>query len=77
MPRGNVGALARRVGTPISPLNLWYGESATTAMTHSVAQDQLDGDAVEWLRHVIDERSPRPNQPFSLWKFDIADWPAQ
>ncbi len=33
----------------------WHGASATTAMTHIVIQEQLDGKLVDWLEHVTDE----------------------
>lgn len=33
----------------------WHGATATTAMTHIAIQEQLDGNAVEWLEKVTDE----------------------
>lgn len=32
----------------------WHGATPTTAMTHIAIQERLDGQAVEWLEHVID-----------------------
>ena len=32
----------------------WHGASATTAMTHIAIQEQLEGQAVDWLEHVSD-----------------------
>ena len=34
----------------------WHGATATTAMTHTAIQEQLDGRAVDWLEHVSDEQ---------------------
>ena len=34
----------------------WHGASPTTAMTHIAIQEQLDGEAVEWLEKVSDEQ---------------------
>jgi quercetin dioxygenase-like cupin family protein len=33
----------------------WHGASATTALTHIAIQEQLDGQAVDWMEHVSDE----------------------
>jgi quercetin dioxygenase-like cupin family protein len=33
----------------------WHGASATTALTHIAIQEQLDGNAVDWMEHVSDE----------------------
>jgi quercetin dioxygenase-like cupin family protein len=33
----------------------WHGASPTTAMTHIAIQEQLAGQAVEWLEQVSDE----------------------
>ncbi|ANL34594.1 cupin domain-containing protein [Rhizobium phaseoli] len=32
----------------------WHGASPTTAMTHIAIQEQLDGNAVDWMEHVTD-----------------------
>jgi len=32
----------------------WHGAAPTTAMTHVAIQEQLDGNAVEWLEKVSD-----------------------
>ena len=34
----------------------WHGATATTAVTHTAIQEQLDGKAVEWMEHVNDEQ---------------------
>ena len=34
----------------------WHGATATTAMTHIVIQEQLDGKAVDWMEKVSDEQ---------------------
>ena len=34
----------------------WHGASPTTAMTHIAVQEQLDGNAVEWMEKVSDEQ---------------------
>jgi quercetin dioxygenase-like cupin family protein len=34
----------------------WHGASPTTALTHTAIQEQLDGQAVEWLEQVSDEQ---------------------
>jgi quercetin dioxygenase-like cupin family protein len=34
----------------------WHGASPTTAMTHIAIQEQLDGNAVEWMEKVSDEQ---------------------
>lgn len=33
----------------------WHGATATTAMSHIALQENLDGNAVEWLEQVNDE----------------------
>jgi hypothetical protein len=35
---------------------LWKALAATTAMTHIVIQEHLDGNAVEWMEKVSDEQ---------------------
>ena len=32
----------------------WHGATATTAVTHIAIQEKLDGNAVDWLKHVAD-----------------------
>lgn len=34
----------------------WHGATATTAMTHTAIQEQLDGKAVDWLEQVSDQQ---------------------
>jgi quercetin dioxygenase-like cupin family protein len=34
----------------------WHGATPTTAMTHIAIQEQVDGQAVEWLEKVSDEQ---------------------
>ncbi|MBD1905692.1 cupin domain-containing protein [Funiculus sociatus GB2-A5] len=34
----------------------WYGATATTAMTHTAIQEQLDGTPVNWMEQVSDEQ---------------------
>jgi len=34
----------------------WHGAAATTAVTHTAIQEQLDGRAVDWMEHVSDEQ---------------------
>ena len=34
----------------------WHGATATTAMTHSAIQEQLDGKVVDWMEQVSDEQ---------------------
>jgi quercetin dioxygenase-like cupin family protein len=34
----------------------WHGATATTAMTHIAIQEQLDGQAADWLEKVSDEQ---------------------
>ena len=34
----------------------WHGASPTTAMTHIAIQEQLDGNAVDWMEKVSDEQ---------------------
>src|SRR6202166_5181894 len=34
----------------------WHGAKATTAMTHTAIQEQLDGKAVDWMEKVSDEQ---------------------
>jgi quercetin dioxygenase-like cupin family protein len=60
--------LAQRWGGPIEEIRPgdviwfppgekhWHGATATTAMTHTAIQEQLDGTAVAWLEHVSDEQ---------------------
>jgi quercetin dioxygenase-like cupin family protein len=38
----------------------WHGASATTAMTHTAIQEQLDGKVVEWMEKVGDEDYRQP-----------------
>jgi quercetin dioxygenase-like cupin family protein len=33
----------------------WHGATATTSMTHIAIQEQLDGNAVDWMEKVTDE----------------------
>jgi quercetin dioxygenase-like cupin family protein len=33
----------------------WHGATATTAMTHTAIQEQLDGKAVDWMEKVADK----------------------
>jgi len=33
----------------------WHGATATTAMSHTAIQEQLDGSTAAWLEHVTDE----------------------
>ncbi|MBY0330308.1 MAG: cupin domain-containing protein [Acetobacteraceae bacterium] len=37
-------------------LKHWHGATATTSMTHTALQEQLDGRAVDWMEHVTDEQ---------------------
>jgi len=37
----------------------WHGATPTTAMTHLAVQEQLDGNAVEWMEQVSDEQYRR------------------
>lgn len=60
--------LAQREGGPIEAIRPcdviwfapgekhWHGATPTTAMTHIAIQEQLDGQAVEWMEHVSDEQ---------------------
>lgn len=34
----------------------WHGATPTTTLTHIAIQEQLDGQAVDWLEHVSDEQ---------------------
>ena len=34
----------------------WHGASPTTAMTHIVIQEALEGKAVDWMEKVTDEQ---------------------
>jgi quercetin dioxygenase-like cupin family protein len=34
----------------------WHGATPTTAMTHIVIQEALDGKVVEWMEKVSDEQ---------------------
>jgi quercetin dioxygenase-like cupin family protein len=34
----------------------WHGATPTTAMTHIAVQEQLDGNMVDWMEQVSDER---------------------
>jgi quercetin dioxygenase-like cupin family protein len=34
----------------------WHGATATTAMTHTAIQEQLDGKVVDWMEQVSDEQ---------------------
>jgi quercetin dioxygenase-like cupin family protein len=34
----------------------WHGASPSTGMTHLAIQEQLDGQAVEWMEHVTDDQ---------------------
>jgi quercetin dioxygenase-like cupin family protein len=34
----------------------WHGATTTTAMTHLAVQEQLNGQAVEWMEKVSDEQ---------------------
>jgi quercetin dioxygenase-like cupin family protein len=34
----------------------WHGAAPTTAMTHIAIQEQLDGNAVDWMEKVTDEQ---------------------
>lgn len=34
----------------------WHGATATTAMTHTAIQENLDGKVVEWMEKVTDEQ---------------------
>jgi quercetin dioxygenase-like cupin family protein len=34
----------------------WHGATATTAMTHTAVQEQLDGKVVDWMEQVSDEQ---------------------
>ena len=34
----------------------WHGATATTGMTHTAIQEELDGKVVDWLEHVTDEQ---------------------
>lgn len=34
----------------------WHGATATTAMTHTAIQEQLDGKTVNWMEKVSDEQ---------------------
>ncbi len=60
--------LAQRWGGPIEEIRPgdvvwfapgekhWHGASATSAMTHTAIQEQLDGTAVEWMEKVADDQ---------------------
>ena len=37
-------------------LKHWHGATASTGMTHIAIQEQLDGEAVEWMEKVSDEQ---------------------
>ena len=59
---------AQRWGGPIEPIRPgdviwfppgekhWHGATPTTAVTHIAIQEQLDGNAVEWMEKVSDEQ---------------------
>jgi quercetin dioxygenase-like cupin family protein len=34
----------------------WQGATSTTAMTHIVIQEALNGKPVDWMEHVTDEQ---------------------
>jgi quercetin dioxygenase-like cupin family protein len=34
----------------------WHGAAASTAMTHTAVQEQLDGKTVDWMEKVTDEQ---------------------
>jgi hypothetical protein len=34
----------------------WHDASPTTALTHIVIQEKLDGKVVDWMEHVSDEQ---------------------
>ena len=34
----------------------WHGATATTAMTHTAIQEQLNGSPADWMEHVSDEQ---------------------
>ena len=36
----------------------WHGATATTAMTHTAIQEQVDGRAADWMEKVSDEQYP-------------------
>jgi quercetin dioxygenase-like cupin family protein len=38
----------------------WHGATVTTAMTHIAIQEKLDGNAVDWMEQVSDERYQPP-----------------
>jgi quercetin dioxygenase-like cupin family protein len=38
----------------------WHGATATTRMTHTALQEQLDGKVVDWMEKVSDEQYRRP-----------------
>jgi 4-carboxymuconolactone decarboxylase len=40
-------------------LKHWHGASPTTSMTHIAIQEQLDGEAAEWMEKVSDEQYDR------------------
>jgi quercetin dioxygenase-like cupin family protein len=42
----------------------WHGATATTVMTHTAIQEQLDGKTVDWMEQVSDEQyqSPKINK---------------
>ena len=60
--------LAQRWGGPIEQIRPgdviwfppgekhWHGAAATTAMTHTTIQEQLNGTPVEWMEKVSDEQ---------------------
>jgi len=37
----------------------WHGATATTAMTHTAIQEQVDGKAADWMEKVSDEQYQR------------------
>ena len=37
----------------------WHGATATTAMTHTAIQENLDGKVVDWMEQVTDEQYAR------------------
>jgi quercetin dioxygenase-like cupin family protein len=37
----------------------WHGAAPTTAMTHTAIQEQLNGEAVEWMEKVTEEQYRR------------------
>jgi hypothetical protein len=37
----------------------WHGATATTAVTHIAIQEALDGNVLEWMEHVTDQKYRR------------------